>query len=124
RCERMCGFVLRHQGVLLLAMAVLPVLALRRHGEVDTRGARAVVWLVLAFTVLYVALTPFTGDDMPVWRLLAPVPPLLAVAACAAYGVMAAPSYTVTPRRQPSLSTTRRAIPGVGMVLCGSMLLV
>src|SRR5699024_2534946 len=54
--QHMSGFVLAHHGVLSLAIAVISVLALRRHGEVDTRGARAVVWLVLAFTVLYVAL--------------------------------------------------------------------
>lgn len=118
------GFLLAHHGVLLLVTAVVSVLALRRQGEVGTRGARAVVWLVLAFTVLYVAAIPLTGDEMPVWRLLAPVPPLLAVAACAAYGVVAAPSHVVSPRRHPSVDTNNRIIPIVGMVLCGSSILV
>lgn len=118
------GFLLAHHGVLLLVTAVVSVLALRRQGEVGTRGARAVVWLVLAFTVLYVAAIPLTGDEMPVWRLLAPVPPLLAVAACTAYGVVAAPSHVVSPRRHRSVDTNNRIIPIVGMVLCGSSILV
>jgi len=122
--QQLPGFLLAHHGVLLLTIAVLAVLTLRRQGEVGTRGARAMVWLVLGFTVLYVAAIPLGSDEMPLWRLLAPVPPLLAVAACAAYGVVGAPSHTVAPRKQPSLSTTRRMIPAVGMVLCGSSVLV
>lgn len=118
------GFLLAHHGVLLLVIAVLSVLTLRRQGEVGTRGARAVVWLVLASTVLYIAAIPLSSDEMPVWRLLAPVPPLLAVAACAAYGVVGAPSHIVSPRKTPSLNTRQRVVPAVGMVLCGSSILV
>ncbi|WP_206784040.1 hypothetical protein [Amycolatopsis sp. MtRt-6] len=72
--------------------------------------ARALLWLLFAIAAgLAAAAVLVGGDSGPSWRLLAPVPPLLAVAAVGVYGVLTAgvvdkPSPTpkpVAPRLVP-----------------------
>jgi arabinofuranosyltransferase len=83
-------FSLVHIGFLLLAVVVIAAMAFRRTAPSE---ARSVVWLLLTVIVVYIAFVTYAGGDwMPAWRLLAPVPPLIAVASAAAYGVLAVPA--------------------------------
>ncbi|WP_410587273.1 hypothetical protein [Amycolatopsis sp. lyj-23] len=53
--------------------------------------ARALLWLLFAMAAgLAAAAVLIGGDPGPAWRLLAPLPPLLAVAAAGTYGVLTA----------------------------------
>jgi len=61
--------------------------------------------------------TALGGDQLPAWRLLAPIPPLLAVASVAAYGVLTAPTARAHRRET-------RLIPVVAFALAGLSLLV
>jgi arabinofuranosyltransferase len=85
------GFGLAHQGFLLLGLVAAVALVLRRPEApvVTTVEARALIWLLFAMVAgLAAAAVLIGGDPGPSWRLLAPVPPLLAVAAASAYGVL------------------------------------
>ncbi|KDN16710.1 DUF2339 domain-containing protein [Amycolatopsis rifamycinica] len=82
------GFALAHQGFLLLGLVAAVALVLRRT---DALEARALLWLLLVTAAgLAAAAVLIGGDPGPSWRLLAPVPPLLAVAAAGTYGVLTA----------------------------------
>lgn len=124
--EYLSGFALAHQGFLLLAVAAVGGLALRGQGTPALVRARGTVWLIVAITIAYLAVvTSFGGQWMPAWRLLVPVPPLLAVAAAATYGLLAAPVKAPTPGpRRPPLNPQRHFLPVVGMALCGLSLVV
>ncbi|HWD03090.1 MAG TPA: hypothetical protein VG674_11630 [Amycolatopsis sp.] len=106
------GFSLTHLGFLVLGLVAVVALA-----TVRTRGrgahARSAVWLLV---VLALCLTVFVavldGDSGPSWRLLVPVPPLLAVASVGAYGVL-----TSVPSPKPR--TVSRLVPAVTAVVTG-----
>ncbi|TWE13741.1 hypothetical protein FHX69_5869 [Prauserella muralis] len=125
----LAGFARTYQGFLLLAAIAVAYLAARRRpaGDPAVRG-RSLVWLVFLLAVAHVAFIVAVGGDwMPAWRLLAPVPPLLAVAATAAHGVHlvageqpGAPS----PRPRGRALAERRAVPIVALALCGLSLVV
>jgi len=102
------GFSLAHLAFLLPAVGAAGVLlSVRGHaGE-----ARSALWLVFAFAVCHVAfVVVFEADTGLSWRLLVPVPPLLAIGAVAAYGVL-----TSAPRPR----TASLAVPGTTAVLTG-----
>ncbi|QWF80210.1 hypothetical protein [Amycolatopsis sp. CA-230715] len=114
------GFSLVHQGFLLLALGAVAALAGRR-GAKTTAAARSLVWLVLAAAIGFVAgAVAIGGEAVPAWRLLAPVPPLLAVAAAAACGLLAKDGEETSRRTLSS----RRVVPAVALGLCGVSLVV
>ncbi|HET6708453.1 hypothetical protein [Amycolatopsis sp.] len=112
----LAGFALAHQGFLLLSLVAAVALLLRRPAarfsgvrEADAPDmtaaaralgaaeppvpieARALLWLLFAIAAGLAAAAVLVGGDAgPSWRLLAPVPPLLAVAAAGVYGVLTA----------------------------------
>ncbi|WP_103341636.1 hypothetical protein [Amycolatopsis sp. CA-126428] len=87
--------------------------------------ARALLWLLFAMAAgLATAAVLIGGDPGPSWRLLAPLPPLLAVAAAGTYGVLtvnvvAKPS----PRPKPWTGGTR-LVPVTACGLAGIAILV
>jgi hypothetical protein len=118
-------FSFAHQGFLLLGVVAAVAFMHRRNPETQEAEARSLVWLLFAITVVYLAFVIYAGGDwMPAWRLLAPVPPLIAVASVAAYGVLTAPlssspSPTVRAHRRET-----RLIPVLAFALAGVSLLV
>nr|WP_297547381.1 hypothetical protein [Amycolatopsis sp.] len=107
-------FSLVHLGFLLLALVTIVAMVARRGR--GTPVARSMVWLVLVVTVAYTAFVTYAGGDwMPAWRLLAPVPPLIAVAAASAYGVLA---------KEGARRPNTRLVPLVASVLAGLSVLV
>jgi len=117
----LAGFGLVHQGFLLVGLVAAVALVLRRTqsgfrgfrvAEAPARGdapvatvveARALIWLLFATAAaLAVAAVLIGGDPGPSWRLLAPIPPLLAVAAAGTYGVLTADvAAKPSPRPKP-----------------------
>ncbi|MEU4518700.1 hypothetical protein AB0F52_08255 [Amycolatopsis sp. NPDC024027] len=108
--------------------------AASRVAEAPARGdavvgtaveARALLWLLFAMAAgLAAAAVLIGGDPGPSWRLLAPLPPLLAVAAAGTYGVLtvnvvAKPS----PRPKPWAGGTR-LVPVTACGLAGIAVLV
>ncbi|WP_244231278.1 hypothetical protein [Saccharomonospora piscinae] len=86
-------FALAYQAFVALAVAALALLLTRRRVPGPVARARAAVWLLLALAASQVVgVVAAGGGWMPVWRLLAPVPVLLAVAGVAAYGLFVATS--------------------------------
>jgi arabinofuranosyltransferase len=85
--------------------------------------ARALIWLLfVTAAALAVAAVLVGGDPGPSWRLLAPVPPLLAVASAAAFGVL-----TVGAEGKPSprpRSPATRLVPVTACGLAGIAILV
>jgi hypothetical protein len=114
------GFALAHQGFLLLALLAAVALLLRRTDAVD---ARALIWLLFATAAGLAAAAVLSGGDPgPSWRLLAPVPPLFAVAAAATYGVLTADVVAKpSPRPKP---VTPRLVPVAACGLAGIAVLV
>ncbi|MBE1499447.1 hypothetical protein H4696_006547 [Amycolatopsis lexingtonensis] len=115
------GFALAHQGFLLLGLVAAVALLLRRGaGE-----ARALVWLLFAMALgLAAAAVLIGGDPGPAWRLLAPVPPLLAVASVAVWGVLTA-DVEGRPAPSPrSWPTATRLVPVTACGLAGIAVLV
>jgi len=91
-------FSLAHQGFLLLALVAAVALVLRRGTPVEPA---ALIWLVFATALgQAVAAVVLGGDAAPAWRLLVAVPPLLAVASVATYGVLTA-NVTTKPSPKP-----------------------
>ncbi|MET8993541.1 hypothetical protein [Amycolatopsis sp. NPDC004169] len=134
------GFALAHQGFLLLGLVAAVALVLRRsdtgtraaeseaHREaqvVKAVEARALIWLLFAMAAgLSAAAVLIGGDPGPSWRLLAPVPPLLAVAAAGTYGVLAAEvAGKPSPRPKPWPVGTR-LVPVTAGGLAGIAVLV
>ncbi|WP_338065522.1 hypothetical protein [Amycolatopsis antarctica] len=118
--DYLAGFSLAHLGFLLAGVVAVIVLSRRRVAE-ETRQAGAFAWLLLAIAGGYLAFITYAGGDwMPAWRLLAPVPPLIAVAVLAAYGVLTDPVPVPVPRG----NVRRRIAPAVALALCGVSLLV
>ncbi|EOD65817.1 hypothetical protein [Amycolatopsis vancoresmycina] len=138
------GFALAHQGFLLLGLVAAVALLLRRTDAVEAPNAaaasrvarpqertgtateaRALIGLLFATAVGLAAAAVVTGGDPgPSWRLLAPVPPLLAVGALAAYGVLTAGlAGKPSPRPKPSPAGTR-LVPVAACGLAGIAVLV
>ncbi|MGW4061784.1 hypothetical protein ACWEGE_26150 [Amycolatopsis sp. NPDC004747] len=120
------GFALAHQGFLLLGLVAAVALLLRRTGEAPvaaTVEARALIWLLFATAAgLAAAAVLIGGDPGPSWRLLAPLPPLLAVAAAGTYGVLTAEAVAKpSPRPKP---VTPRLVPVTAGALAGIAVLV
>jgi hypothetical protein len=84
---------------------------------------RALLWLLFATSAgLAVAAVLIGGDPGPSWRLLAPVPPLLAVAAAGVYGVLTAElAGKPSPQPRPLAS---RLVPVTACGLAGIAVLV
>jgi hypothetical protein len=115
-------FGLVHQGFLLLGLVAVAALLHRRNAGTREAEARSLVWLLFAMTFVYPAFIGYAGGDwMPAWRLLAPVPPLLAVASVGAYGVLTSgpPSPVSRAHRRET-----RLVPVIALGLAGVSLLV
>ncbi|WP_092533047.1 glycosyltransferase family 87 protein [Amycolatopsis arida] len=125
--DYLAGFVLAHQGFLLLAIAAVVALVLRRPATDDPTivRARSLVWLLFAVATGYLAFMTYAGGDwMPAWRLLAPVPPLLAVASAAACGLLTAPATAPSPAKRPPRRRAVPLVPVVALALSGLSLIV
>ncbi|WP_086849449.1 hypothetical protein [Amycolatopsis kentuckyensis] len=85
--------------------------------------ARALLWLLFALAAgLAAAAVLIGGDPGPSWRLLAPIPPLLAVAAAGTYGVLTAGLVAKpSPRPKP---LAQRLVPVTACGLAGLAVLV
>ncbi|MEV4595980.1 hypothetical protein AB0K15_01090 [Amycolatopsis sp. NPDC049253] len=114
----LADFSLAHLGFLMLAVAaVVGLLALRTPER--AAESRSALWLLFALALCFTGfVVALDGDTGPSWRLLVPVPPLLAVAAVGAYGVLTAANPSPKPR------TVSRLVPVVAAVLTGFAVLV
>jgi hypothetical protein len=124
------GFALAHQGFLLLGLIAAVALLLRRtepaEGPVVTAvEARALIWLLFAIAATVAAAAVLIGGDPgPSWRLLAPVPPLIAVAAVSAYGVLTVDADAKPSPRPKAWSAATRLVPVTACGLAGIAVLV
>jgi len=120
--QYLSGFSVAHQGFLLLGLIAAVALLLRRTGRTPHEGeARSLAWLMLVTAVaLTVFVVFFGGDAGPAWRLLAPIPPLLSVAAVSVYGVLTA---AAKPSPRPRLPV-QRLMPAAAVALSGLAVLV
>ncbi|GAB3356417.1 hypothetical protein [Amycolatopsis echigonensis] len=101
------GFALAHLGFLVPAAVVAGLVAARGRSV----EARSALWLLLALAIGHAGIVLFFEKDPGLsWRLLVPVPPLLAVAAVAGCGVL-------TPVPRPR--AVSRAVPAVTAALTG-----
>ncbi|MDT8910276.1 hypothetical protein [Amycolatopsis sp. PS_44_ISF1] len=109
----LAGFSLAHLGFLAAGLIAAGALAVRRTPG-RAAAARSAVWLLLALAAgLTVFVAGLDRDPGPSWRLLAPVPPLLAAAAAGAYGVLKAANPSPRPR------TVSRLVPVAAAGLTG-----
>ncbi len=128
--EYVAEFALAYQAFVALAVTALALLLTRRGVPKGVARARSVVWLLVALALGIVAGVVVCGGGwMPAWRLLAPVPVLLAVVGMAAYGLFA----VTAPARDTTTSggtgtraplARRRTVAVVTMALCGLSLVV
>ncbi len=121
----LAGFSLAHLAFLVLAGVALVLFARRSRGwRVHEANARSLVWLIFVVALgLSVAVVFAGGDGEPGYRLLAAVPPLLAVGAIAACGVRGAARGLPSPRPRRPL-TERRWVPAAGLAVTGLSLAV
>ena len=131
------GFALAHQGFLLLGLVAAVALLLRRT-QPAFRGfrvaeppvdeaveARALIWLLFATAATVAAAAVLIGGDPgPSWRLLAPVPPLIAVAAVSAYGVLTVDADAKPSPRPRAWPAATRLVPVTACGLAGIAVLV
>jgi len=120
--DYLLDFGLVHQGFLLLGLVAVAALLHRRNADEHEIEARSLVWLLFAIVLVYIAFITYAGGDwMPAWRLLAPVPPLIAVASVAAYGVLTSgpPSPVARAHRRET-----RLVPVIALGLAGVSLMV
>ncbi|MFE6609687.1 hypothetical protein [Amycolatopsis sp. NPDC057786] len=120
------GFSLVHQGFLLLGLVSVVALLVRgRTGRTPHEAeARSLTWLMLATAVALIGFVVFFGGDAgPAWRLLAPIPPLLSVAAVSAVAVsgVLVSGAKPSPRPRPPVS---RLMPAAAVALSGLAVLV
>ncbi|WP_372667750.1 hypothetical protein [Amycolatopsis kentuckyensis] len=116
------GFALAHQGFLLLGLVAAVALLLRRTQPAE---ARTLIWLLFATALgLAAAAVLIGGDPGPSWRLLAPVPPLIAVASVATYGVLTADVEAKPSPRPRSWPAATRLVPVTACGLAGIAVLV
>ncbi|WP_328605711.1 hypothetical protein OG943_37830 [Amycolatopsis sp. NBC_00345] len=109
----LAGFSLAHLGFLAIGLAaVVTLAACRTHGR--AAEARAALWLLFALVAGLTAFVAILDDDQGTsWRLLTPVPPLLAVAAVGTYGALTAANPSPRPR------TVSRLVPVAAAALTG-----
>jgi hypothetical protein len=109
----LAGFSLAHLGFLAIGLvAVVTLVSHRTHGR--AAGARSALWLLFALVAGLTALVTILDDDPGTsWRLLTPVPPLLAVAAAGTYGALTAANPSPRPR------TVSRLVPVAAAGLTG-----
>ncbi|KFU81145.1 hypothetical protein SAMN04489729_4678 [Amycolatopsis lurida] len=119
------GFSLAHQGFLLLGLIAVVALLLRRTGRTPHEAeARSLTWLMLATAVALTGFVVFFGGDAgPAWRLLAPIPPLLSVAAVSAVLVSGVLVSTAKPSPRPR-PPVQRLVPAAAVALSGLAVLV
>jgi hypothetical protein len=87
--------------------------------------ARALIWLLFATAAgLAAAAVLIGGDPDPAWRLLAPVPPLIAVAAVSAYGVLTVDVEAKPSPRPRAWPAATRLVPVTACGLAGIAVLV
>ncbi|MEU5264891.1 hypothetical protein [Amycolatopsis sp. NPDC021455] len=116
------GFALAHQGFLLLGLVAAVALVLRQTPAVE---ARALIWLLFVTALaLAAAAVLIGGDPGPSWRLLAPVPPLLAVASAAVFGVLTVDVEGKPSPRPRSSPAATRLVPVAACGLAGIAVLV
>ncbi|MFJ9784354.1 hypothetical protein ACIRSS_32600 [Amycolatopsis sp. NPDC101161] len=116
------GFALAHQGFLLLGLVAAVALLLRRT---DAAEARTLIWLLFAMAVgLAAAAVLIGGDPGPAWRVLAPVPPLIAVASVATYGVLTVDAEAKPSPRPRAWAAATRLVPVTACGLAGIAVLV
>ncbi|WP_394360352.1 hypothetical protein [Amycolatopsis sp. SB7-3] len=120
--QYLSGFSVVHQGFLLLGLISVVALSLRRTGRTPHEAeARSLIWLMLATAVALTGFVVFFGGDAaPAWRLLAPIPPLLSVAAVSVYGVLTVAAKP-SPRPRPPI---QRLMPAAAVALSGLAVLV
>ncbi|MGK3199751.1 hypothetical protein [Amycolatopsis sp. MEPSY49] len=121
------GFALAHQGFLLLGLVAAVALLLRRTvPPVGTAAeARTLIWLLFATAAgLAAAAVLIGGDPGPSWRLLAPLPPLIAVASVATYGVLTADVEAKPSPRPRTWPAATRLVPVTACGLAGIAVLV
>jgi arabinofuranosyltransferase len=124
------GFALAHQGFLLLGLIAAVALLLRRTEPAEASGvtaveARALIWLLFAIAATVAAAAVLIGGDPgPSWRLLAPVPPLIAVAAVSAYGVLTVDAGAKPSPRPRAWPAATRLVPVTACGLAGIAVLV
>ncbi|MEY7970429.1 hypothetical protein AB8O38_00355 [Saccharomonospora xinjiangensis] len=120
-------FTLAYQAFVALAVAAIALLLTRRRVSAAVARARSVVWLLVVLAVGHVlAVLVAGGGWMPVWRLLAPVPVLLAVVGTAAYGlfVVTSPANDAATADRGVPLVRGRTVPVVATALCGLSLVV
>ncbi|WP_328446342.1 hypothetical protein [Amycolatopsis sp. NBC_00438] len=118
------GFALVHQGFLLLALVAAVALLLRRAAGAALES-RALIWLMFAMAAGLAAAAVLSGGDAgPSWRLLAGVPPLLAVGSVAAYGVLTADVEVKPSPRPRAWPAGTRLVPVAACGLAGIAVLV
>ncbi|EHR59104.1 hypothetical protein [Saccharomonospora cyanea] len=128
--EYVAEFALAYQAFVALAVTALALLLTRRGVPESVARARSVVWLLVALAVGHVVgVLAAGGGWMPAWRLLAPVPVLLAIVGTAAYGlfVVTSPAREAPTSAEPeprSPLARRRTVSVVTMALCGLSLVV
>lgn len=122
------GFAVAHQVFLLLGVAAVAALVHRRRvAAAPPARARSLVWLTFVLAVGFVVLAVLAGGGgLPAWRLLAVVPPLLACAAAAAFGIFVTSGTVDLPSPVPrARRLERRRVPAAVTVgMCGLSLLV
>ncbi|GAA3536509.1 hypothetical protein GCM10022222_20290 [Amycolatopsis ultiminotia] len=107
----LAGFALAHLAFLVPAVGSAGALLRARNGAGEARSA---LWFLLTVAVGSTAfVVVLVGDPDPAWRLLAPVPPLLAVASVGTYGLLTAARPSPRPR------TVSRLVPAAAAVLAG-----
>ncbi|MBB4687013.1 hypothetical protein [Amycolatopsis jiangsuensis] len=107
----LAGFALAHLAFLVPGVVAAGALLRARD---RANEARSVLWFLLALAAgLTVFAVVLAHDPDPAWRLLAPVPPLLAVASAGAYGVLTAARPSPKPR------TYSRLVPATAAALAG-----
>jgi arabinofuranosyltransferase len=118
------GFALVHQGFLLLGLVAAVALLVRRAAGAALES-RALIWLLFATAAGLAAAAVLTGgDEGPSWRLLAVVPPLLAVGSVAAYGVLAVGVEGKPSPRPRAWPAGTRLVPVTAAGLAGIAVLV
>ncbi|WP_326567614.1 hypothetical protein VSH64_38185 [Amycolatopsis rhabdoformis] len=114
----LAGFALAHLGFLGPAVAAVVALLVVRTPD-RAAEARSALWLLFTLALCFTAFVAvLDGDTGPSWRLLVPVPPLLAVASVGTYGVLAAANPSPKPRTVP------RLVPVLAAVFTGFAVLV
>ncbi len=117
------SFSLVHQGFLLLGL--VGVVALTLSGPASAGEARSLIWLLYATVAgIAVVVVLLGGDADPAWRLFVPLPPLLAVASVATYGVLTANVSAKPSPRPRDWPAGTRLVPVTACGLAGIAVLV